>query len=152
MDREPLPRAALLAKATTGETGNSDFHSRERLAHLIQVAHRECYIANSLTCEVTVEPTFRLLDYAFGDNEIVRKRLAILTQVLASAAARSSSSSLPAGHASPSISVLGLMRPLGWSLRPPGLITQWGWPPRPRSSPPHGQNTLLLGWSSSSTM
>jgi organic hydroperoxide reductase OsmC/OhrA len=25
-------------------------HSRERLAHLVQLAHRECYIANSLTC------------------------------------------------------------------------------------------------------
>jgi organic hydroperoxide reductase OsmC/OhrA len=34
-------------------------HSLERLAHLVEVAHRECYIANSLTCEVTVEPTFR---------------------------------------------------------------------------------------------
>lgn len=36
--------------------------SPERLAHLVEVAHRQCYIANSLTCEVTVEPTFQMLD------------------------------------------------------------------------------------------
>jgi organic hydroperoxide reductase OsmC/OhrA len=29
-----------------------------RLAHLAEVAHRECYIANSLRTEVVVEPTF----------------------------------------------------------------------------------------------
>ncbi len=30
----------------------------ERLAHLTDVAHRECFIANSLTAEVVVTPTF----------------------------------------------------------------------------------------------
>jgi len=29
-----------------------------RLDHLVEVAHRECYIANSLRTEVMVEPTF----------------------------------------------------------------------------------------------
>jgi organic hydroperoxide reductase OsmC/OhrA len=29
-----------------------------RLRHLTETAHRECFIANSLTCEVTVEPSF----------------------------------------------------------------------------------------------
>jgi organic hydroperoxide reductase OsmC/OhrA len=29
-----------------------------RLAHLVEVAHRECYIANSLQTDVVVEPTF----------------------------------------------------------------------------------------------
>jgi organic hydroperoxide reductase OsmC/OhrA len=29
-----------------------------RLAHLSEVAHRECYIANSLRSEIVVEPTF----------------------------------------------------------------------------------------------
>jgi organic hydroperoxide reductase OsmC/OhrA len=29
-----------------------------RLAHLVEVAHHECYIANSLTTEIVVEPTF----------------------------------------------------------------------------------------------
>ena len=31
----------------------------ERLTHLCEVAHRECFIANSLRTEVVVEPTFR---------------------------------------------------------------------------------------------
>jgi organic hydroperoxide reductase OsmC/OhrA len=30
----------------------------ERLAHLAEVAHRECYVANSLRSEVLVHPTF----------------------------------------------------------------------------------------------
>jgi organic hydroperoxide reductase OsmC/OhrA len=29
-----------------------------RLAHLVEVAHRECYIANSLETDIVVEPTF----------------------------------------------------------------------------------------------
>ncbi|MDQ6700388.1 MAG: OsmC family protein [Acidobacteriota bacterium] len=33
----------------------------ERLRHLSEVAHRECYIANSLKTEVIVEPTFHIL-------------------------------------------------------------------------------------------
>ena len=31
---------------------------RSRLGHLCEVAHRECFIANSLTTDVIVEPTF----------------------------------------------------------------------------------------------
>jgi organic hydroperoxide reductase OsmC/OhrA len=31
-----------------------------RLAHLCEVAHRECFIANSLTTEIVVEPTFAI--------------------------------------------------------------------------------------------
>ena len=56
-------------------------HSPERLAHLVEVSHRECYIANSLACEVAVEPTFRVLGYAFGDNEVARQRLTLLAEV-----------------------------------------------------------------------
>jgi organic hydroperoxide reductase OsmC/OhrA len=29
-----------------------------RLAHLVEVAHRECFIANSLETEIVVDPTF----------------------------------------------------------------------------------------------
>jgi organic hydroperoxide reductase OsmC/OhrA len=29
-----------------------------RLTHLVEVAHRECFIANSLTTDIVVEPTF----------------------------------------------------------------------------------------------
>jgi organic hydroperoxide reductase OsmC/OhrA len=39
--------------------------SRERLAHLAEVAHRECYVASSLACEVVVVPTF-LADVSGG--------------------------------------------------------------------------------------
>lgn len=35
--------------------------TQERLLHLSEVAHRECYIANSLKTEVVVEPTFHIL-------------------------------------------------------------------------------------------
>ena len=33
--------------------------TESRLAHLCEVAHRECFIANSLTTDIVVEPTFR---------------------------------------------------------------------------------------------
>jgi organic hydroperoxide reductase OsmC/OhrA len=29
-----------------------------RLRHLVEVAHRECYIANSISAEIVIEPTF----------------------------------------------------------------------------------------------
>jgi organic hydroperoxide reductase OsmC/OhrA len=32
----------------------------DRVHHLCEVAHRECYIANSVTTEITVEPTFTI--------------------------------------------------------------------------------------------
>ena len=38
----------------------------ERLRHLCEVAHNECFIANSLTTEIVVHPTFECLD-ARGD-------------------------------------------------------------------------------------
>jgi organic hydroperoxide reductase OsmC/OhrA len=31
----------------------------KRLSHLVEVAHRECYITNSLSTDLRVEPTFR---------------------------------------------------------------------------------------------
>lgn len=33
--------------------------TEERLRYLVEVAHRECFIANSLTSEMTIVPTFR---------------------------------------------------------------------------------------------
>lgn len=36
--------------------------SRERLVHLTEVAHRECFIANSLRTDVAVHPTFTWVD------------------------------------------------------------------------------------------
>jgi organic hydroperoxide reductase OsmC/OhrA len=32
--------------------------TQERLVHLCEVAHHECFIANSLKTEITVTPTF----------------------------------------------------------------------------------------------
>ena len=34
--------------------------TRERVAHLVEVAHRECFIANSLRSEMTIEPVIEL--------------------------------------------------------------------------------------------
>ncbi len=41
-----------------------------RLRHLCEVAHRECFIANSLTSEVRIEPVFSVGDEDAGPNEI----------------------------------------------------------------------------------
>ncbi|WP_131786239.1 methyltransferase domain-containing protein [Protofrankia symbiont of Coriaria ruscifolia] len=54
----------------------------ERLHRLVEQAHQECYIANSLRCEVSVQPTFvRMPAYAFGDSGLAAERLALLAQV-----------------------------------------------------------------------
>ena len=34
----------------------------ERVRHLCEVAHRECYIANSVTTDITIEPTIVVVD------------------------------------------------------------------------------------------
>lgn len=34
----------------------------DRLHRLVQLAHEQCYIANTLACPVTVDPTFEMLD------------------------------------------------------------------------------------------
>jgi organic hydroperoxide reductase OsmC/OhrA len=36
--------------------------SEARVRHLVEVAHRECFIANSLTTEVVVEPGISIID------------------------------------------------------------------------------------------
>lgn len=54
-DERPMriTRIVLRPRITVrGDTPDS------RLHHLTETAHRECFIANSLTCEVTVEPSF----------------------------------------------------------------------------------------------
>src|SRR6185436_10110941 len=38
--------------------------AEDRLRHLCEVAHRECYVSSSLTTEVVVEPTFVAASYA----------------------------------------------------------------------------------------
>ena len=36
--------------------------TEDRVRHLCEVAHRECYIANSVTTEITVEPAITIID------------------------------------------------------------------------------------------
>jgi organic hydroperoxide reductase OsmC/OhrA len=36
--------------------------TEERLAHLCEVAHHECFIANSVTTDIVVTPTFTVLE------------------------------------------------------------------------------------------
>jgi organic hydroperoxide reductase OsmC/OhrA len=36
--------------------------SEDRIRHLVGVAHRECYIANSLRSEIVIQPDIRVMD------------------------------------------------------------------------------------------
>lgn len=52
-----ITRVALHPVVTLADT-DRDRPTDERLRHLTEVAHRECFIANSLRTEVVVSPTF----------------------------------------------------------------------------------------------
>lgn len=53
-----------------------------RLRHLVEVAHRECYIANSLRTEVIVTPTFETRDaYSFRDGDTAATHRAIAARI-----------------------------------------------------------------------
>ena len=52
--RTGLTSIVLRPRVTFGASGRVP--SPERFAHLVEVAHRECFIANSLSTPVTVEP------------------------------------------------------------------------------------------------
>ncbi|MGE3620268.1 MAG: OsmC family protein [Acidimicrobiia bacterium] len=51
-----ITRIVLRPVITLGPSGAAV--TDERLAHLVEVAHRECFIANSLRSEIEVRPTF----------------------------------------------------------------------------------------------
>ena len=54
----------------------------DRLHRLVRLAHEHCYIANTLSCPVTVEPTFEVLDgYVLGDTPTAEQRLILLARV-----------------------------------------------------------------------
>ncbi|WP_238428624.1 OsmC family protein [Frankia nepalensis] len=56
--------------------------TEERLRRLVRLAHEQCYIAGSLNCPITVEPTFEILaPYAFRDTEAAARRLAVVSEV-----------------------------------------------------------------------
>ncbi|HEY8217349.1 MAG TPA: OsmC family protein [Acidimicrobiia bacterium] len=54
-DVEPMAISRITLRPRITVRGDVD---GERLAHLCDVAHRECFVANSLRTEVVVEPTF----------------------------------------------------------------------------------------------
>ncbi len=53
-DGAPTQLTSIVLRPTIRVAVGTD---EERVRHLVQVAHRECYIANSLRTEVRVEPT-----------------------------------------------------------------------------------------------
>ncbi len=57
-DRKPVHITRIVLKPVIQVRAGATL---ERLNHLAQVAHRECYIANSLKTEIIVEPTFQIL-------------------------------------------------------------------------------------------
>ncbi len=65
MPEDDLPvritRIDLHPRVVLADTGRAR-PTPERLAHLTEVAHRECFIANSLRTEVAVHPTFTWRD------------------------------------------------------------------------------------------
>jgi organic hydroperoxide reductase OsmC/OhrA len=40
--------------------------TEERVRHLCEVAHRECYIANSVTTEITIDPEITITERSLG--------------------------------------------------------------------------------------
>ena len=69
MPADPVPmsiaRIDLRPVVTLADTDRAR-PTEERLTHLVQVAHQECFIANSLRADVVVRPTFRWADAPSG--------------------------------------------------------------------------------------
>jgi organic hydroperoxide reductase OsmC/OhrA len=57
MPEDPRPMRITRIELRPRITVRTDV-SEERLQHLCKVAHAECFIANSLTTDITVQPTF----------------------------------------------------------------------------------------------
>jgi organic hydroperoxide reductase OsmC/OhrA len=56
VDDKPVRITGITLRPTITVRGDPP---EDRLRHLVEVAHRECYVANSLSSEVRIEPTFR---------------------------------------------------------------------------------------------
>jgi organic hydroperoxide reductase OsmC/OhrA len=54
-DERPMRITTITLRPTITVRGEVD---DDRLTHLCEVAHRECFIANSVTTEIVVTPTF----------------------------------------------------------------------------------------------
>jgi organic hydroperoxide reductase OsmC/OhrA len=57
-DERPMRIARIVLKPRVTVRGTADTPDDARLRQLTETAHRHCFIANSLTTEVVVEPTF----------------------------------------------------------------------------------------------
>jgi organic hydroperoxide reductase OsmC/OhrA len=55
-DDPPLRITRIVLRPTITIRGEAP--DDDRLRHLIDTAHRHCFIANSLTTEIAIEPTF----------------------------------------------------------------------------------------------
>ncbi|GAC1535890.1 MAG: OsmC family protein [Acidimicrobiales bacterium] len=58
-DRPVRITTITLRPSITVRGMHGDEPGEERLRHLVGVAHRECFIANTLRSEITIVPTFR---------------------------------------------------------------------------------------------
>ena len=54
-DEPPMRITDIVLRPEITVRGDAD---DERLRHLVEVAHRECFIANSVTADITIEATF----------------------------------------------------------------------------------------------
>lgn len=58
MPEEPRPARVARIVLRPRITVRGEMPRGTRLLHLVEVAHRECFIANSLTSEIEIQPTF----------------------------------------------------------------------------------------------
>lgn len=58
MPEEPRPARVARIVLRPRITIRGEMPRGTRLLHLVEVAHRECFIANSLTSEIEIQPTF----------------------------------------------------------------------------------------------
>lgn len=58
-DRPVMVSTITLRPSITVRGREGGEPGEERLRHLVEVAHRECFIANTLRSEITIVPTFR---------------------------------------------------------------------------------------------
>lgn len=70
-DDQPVRITTITLQPQIRVRGDVD---EDRLRHLCEVAHRECFIANSLTSEVRVEPTFSIEHADADPDEIGPKK------------------------------------------------------------------------------
>lgn len=86
-----ITRIVLRPRITIGPSSTSAPASEDRVRHLVDVAHRQCYIANSLKTEVDVDPTI-ILPTAFATSAVATS--AVATSAVATSAVTDSTPSV----------------------------------------------------------